>query len=74
MHVCYRAPHGSDRLDDTHDSVGRASSELLKQLLAVADSDFYLCGQTPFMPSAYDELIAVDMLRSTSISNRSAAH
>jgi uncharacterized protein len=63
VHVCYSAPEGSDRLGETHDSVGRVSPELLNQLLSLADSDFYLCGPKPFMQSLYDGLIAADVSR-----------
>ncbi len=63
VHVCYSAPEASDQLGETHDSVGRVCPDLLKQLLPLADCDFYLCGPTPFMQSLYDGLIAADVPR-----------
>jgi uncharacterized protein len=63
VHVCYSAAAAADRLGETHDIAGRVNPELLKQLLPIAECDFYLCGPAPFMQSVYDGLIAAGVAR-----------
>jgi ferredoxin-NADP reductase/phenylpropionate dioxygenase-like ring-hydroxylating dioxygenase large terminal subunit len=63
VHVCYSAPAAADRLEETYDTAGRVSPELIQQLLSVSECDFYLCGPAPFMQSIYDGLIALGVAR-----------
>jgi ferredoxin-NADP reductase/phenylpropionate dioxygenase-like ring-hydroxylating dioxygenase large terminal subunit len=63
VHVCYSAPAATDRLNQTYDTAGHVTPELLKQLLPIAECDFYLCGPAPFMQSIYDGLIAAGVAR-----------
>lgn len=63
VHVRYSSPCDSDRLGETHDSVGRIDIGLLQQLLPLDTCDVYLCGPTAFMQSTYDGLIAVGVPR-----------
>jgi ferredoxin-NADP reductase/phenylpropionate dioxygenase-like ring-hydroxylating dioxygenase large terminal subunit len=63
VHVCYSAPAAADRLGETYDTAGHVTPELLKQLLPIAECDFYLCGPAPLMQSIYDGLIAAGVAR-----------
>jgi ferredoxin-NADP reductase/phenylpropionate dioxygenase-like ring-hydroxylating dioxygenase large terminal subunit len=63
VHVCYSVPAATDRLGETYDTAGHVTPELLKQLLPIAECDFYLCGPAPFMQSVYDGLIAAGVTR-----------
>jgi ferredoxin-NADP reductase/MOSC domain-containing protein YiiM len=48
-HVCYSAPHASDRPGEDFDSIGRVDLAMLRRLRVPLDADFYLCGPAGFM-------------------------
>jgi ferredoxin-NADP reductase/MOSC domain-containing protein YiiM len=48
-HVCYSQPDPQDRLGQDFDAPGRLSVHVLNELGVPHDSDFYLCGPSPFM-------------------------
>jgi ferredoxin len=63
VHIRYSQPGSTDRLGITHDSEGRITIDVLKELLPLNDYDFYLCGPPPFMQSLYDGLTWIGVRR-----------
>ena len=63
VHIRYSQPGSTDRLGITHDSEGRITIDVLKELLPLNDYDFYLCGPPPFMQSLYDGLTGIGVRR-----------
>lgn len=59
VHLRLSTPDESDRLGETHDSVGRIDLALLKQLLPLDDYDFYLCGPIDFLRSLGEALRSI---------------
>lgn len=51
-----RNPVSNDRVGIDFDGTERITSNLFRQILALDDYDFYLCGPANFMQSVYDEL------------------
>jgi Flavodoxin reductases (ferredoxin-NADPH reductases) family 1 len=56
LHIRFSQPDATDRLGETHDSVGHIDAALVASLLPDAEADFYLCGPVGFMQSLYDGL------------------
>jgi len=63
VHIRYSQPGSTDQLGITHDSEGRITIDVLKELLPLNDYDFYLCGPPPFMQSLYDGLTGIGVRR-----------
>lgn len=51
-HIRYDAPLEDDVAARRCDSVGMLDAELLNQIAAQSDADFYICGPKPFMAQA----------------------
>jgi len=55
-HSVVSRPSDADRADGDFDHEGYVTSDVLQQVLPLADYDFFLCGPAPFMQSSYDML------------------
>ncbi|HUC09379.1 MAG TPA: MOSC and FAD-binding oxidoreductase domain-containing protein [Stellaceae bacterium] len=55
-HIRYSAPGPTDRLTVDFDAVGRLSANVLQELGAPREADFYLCGPGAFMSNLTTEL------------------
>jgi ferredoxin-NADP reductase len=54
--VCYSAPAPTDRLGVDFDASGRLSVQVLRELGAPREADFYLCGPSAFMSALTADL------------------
>jgi ferredoxin-NADP reductase len=52
-HFVYRFPTEADRAATCYAAEGMISRDLLQQLLALDDYDFYMCGPPPFMQAVF---------------------
>ncbi len=59
VHIAYSAPEDADVEGRDHDSTGRVTIELLKQILPFDDYEFYMVGPTPFMRDLFAGLCAM---------------
>ena len=56
LHIRYSRPQPEDIKGRDYDSIGHVTVDLLRELSADKDMDFYLCGPPPFMKSLMKEL------------------
>jgi ferredoxin-NADP reductase len=56
--VCYSAPAPTDRLGVDFDASGRLSVQVLHEMGAPREADFYLCGPSAFMSALTADLMA----------------
>ncbi|UTW44981.1 pyridoxamine 5'-phosphate oxidase family protein [bacterium SCSIO 12696] len=59
IHTVFSQPLPTDRLGRTHQSEGRISAELLKQIPQLDKCDVYLCGSEGFMRAIYADLLDI---------------
>lgn len=59
VHFRYSRPASTDKLGISHDSEGRITLDVVKQLLPFGEYDFYLCGPPAFLNSLYSGLIGI---------------
>ena len=57
-HICYSAPGAGDRLAVDFDGPGRLDVQVLKELGAPREADFYLCGPAAFMSALTADLMS----------------